>query len=324
MTLHRVLSYHPFRSTDVDSLIKKQDVRGLVRLLSYPDFTIQWRAAEGLGKLGQKALPRIVGLSRHPDPAVRLGMTEALADIGDPSAIPVLEKMLIRDESEEVRWAAAITLGEIGDPQSIVPLVHALRDGDKYVRYGAALALRKMGWEPSGAEETLLQAIAGNSWDKIRSIPDLPIEPLIAIMEDRDPAIRINAFESLSALEKPVPARAAAAVLKDSHPAVRQCAVRELPGCGFSPLRLPKGVAKRVKDRKSPFVAAMLNFLFLGLGFNYLGRWWGFLLFQVDATAILLLSLATGSLIPYLISYSLSAVVAVYTWYLVKFEEILK
>jgi hypothetical protein len=68
-------------------------------------------------------------------------------------------------------------------------------------------------------------------------------------------------------------------------------------------------------------VAAILNFLFLGLGYNYLGKWWGFLLFQVDATAILLLSLAMGSVIPYVISYSLSAVVAVHTWYLVKKME---
>jgi len=321
MTLHTLLSFHLFISTDVDKLVKKQDIRGLIRLLSHPDFTVQWRAAEGLGKLGSVALPRILRLSGHPDPAVRLGMTEALADIMDPSALPVLEKMLIRDESREVRWAAAVTLGEIGDPQSIDSLVLALRDGDKYVRYGASLALRTLGWEPSGSEEAVLQAIARNSWDAIKRIPDAAIEPLIAMMSDRDPVIRMNAFQSISAQEKPVPIRAAAAGLKDSHPGVRQCAIRVLPGCGFSPLRLPKGVSKRVKVHKSPFVAALLNFLFLGLGFNYLGKWWGFLLFQVDATAILLLSLAMGSLTPYLVSYSFSAVVAVYTWHSVKSGE---
>jgi HEAT repeat protein len=320
MTLHTVVSFHPFKSADIDKLVKKQDIRGLIRLLSYPDFTVQWRAAEGLGKLGNAALPRILRLSGHPDPAVRLGMTEALADIRDPSALPVLEHMLSRDESAEVRWAAAISLGGIGDKKSIAPLVQALRDRDKYVRYGASLALNKMEWKPSGPEEALLQAIAGNSWDVIRSIPDAPVDPLIAMMSDRDPVIRMNAFRCISALGKPVPAQAAAAVLKDSHPGVRHCGVKVLPGCGFSPLRLPKGVSKRVKDHKSPFVAALLNFLFLGMGYNYLGRWWGFLLFQVDATAILLLSLATGSLIPYLISYSFSAVVAVHTWYSVRKE----
>ena len=320
MTPHTVLSFHPFKSTDIDKLVKKQDIRGLIRLLSYPDFTVQWQAADGLGKLGSAALPRILRLSGHPDPAVRLGMTEALADIRDPSALPVLENMLSRDESGEVRWAAAISLGGIGDPESIAPLVQALRDPDKYVRYGASLALSKMEWKPSGPEEALLQAIAGNSWDEIRSIPDAPVDPLIAMMSDRDPVIRMNAFRCISALGKPVPVQAAAAVLKDSHPGVRHFGVKVLPGCGFSPLRLPKGVSKRVKDHKSPFVAALLNFLFLGLGYNYLGRWWGFLLFQVDATAILLLSLATGSLIPYLISYSFSAVVAVHTWYTARKE----
>ncbi len=318
MTLHTVLSFHPFRSTDIDKLVKKQDIRGLIRLLSYPDFTVQWRAAEGLGKLGNAALPRILRLSGHPDPAVRLGMTEALADIRDPSALPVLENLLSGDESGEVRWAAAISLGGIGDEKSIVPLVKALRDRDKYVRYGASLALSTMDWKPSGPEEALVQAIAANSWDEVRSIPDAPVDPLIAMMSDRDPVIRMNAFRCISALGKPVPVQAAAAVLKDSHPEVRHCGVKVLPGCGFSPLRLPKGVSKRVMEHKNPNVAAILNFLFLGLGYNYLGKWWGFLLFQVDATAILLLSLAMGSVIPYLISYSISAVVAVHTWYFVK------
>ncbi|MBP1928032.1 hypothetical protein J2741_000579 [Methanolinea mesophila] len=321
MTPPVTLSFHPFRTTDVESLVKKQDVRGLIRLLSYPDFTLQWRAAEGLGTLGQKAVPRIMRLSRHPNPAVRLGMAEALAAIRDPAAVPVLEKMVLTDESEEVRWAAAITLGEIGEERSIATLVRAFRDHDKYVRYGAALALGKLGWKPSCPEESLEYAISGYEWERIPDIPDPPLDPLIRMMKDPDPVIRMRAFQSIVLLEKPVPPPAAATVLKDANPELRECAVRALPGYGFSPLRLPKGVAKRVKENKNPYVAAVLNFLFLGLGYNYLGRWWGFLLFQVDATAILLLSLAMESLVPLAISYTVSAVVAVHTFYSVKFME---
>ena len=321
MTVPRPPSIHLFKAPDINELVKKQDIRGLIRLLSSPDFTVQWKAAEGLGRMGGKVVPRILRLSRNPNPMVRLGMVEALADIRDPSAVPVLEKMLTRDDSGEVRWAATLTLGAIGDPRSFGILVTALQDPDKYVRYGAALALKKMGWKPSGSEETLKYAIAGYFWDEIGNIPDPPLAPLILMMEDRDPDVRIKAFQTISSLEVPVPARAAATILKDSHAGVRHCAVRTLPECGFSPLRLPKGVSKRVKERKNPNVAALLNFLFLGLGYNYLGRWWGFLLFQVDATAILLISLAMGSVIPYVVSYSISAVVAVHTWYFVKKME---
>ena len=64
----------------------------------------------------------------------------------------------------------------------------------------------------------------------------------------------------------------------------------------------------------------LLNFFFLGLGYNYLGFWWGFLLFQVNVTAIVILSLMMGGpLIPYLASYALwPRVFVIHTWFYVR------
>ncbi|MCJ7794845.1 MAG: HEAT repeat domain-containing protein, partial [Methanoregulaceae archaeon] len=70
----------------------------------------------------------------------------------DPRAVTALITTL-NDESSEVRWEAAIALGEIGDIRAIEPLVHALKDHDKYVRYGAAFALKKIGWTPADDEQ---------------------------------------------------------------------------------------------------------------------------------------------------------------------------
>ena len=42
----------------------------------------------------------------------------------------------------EVRWVAAIALGNLGSPDAIDPLNRALKGPDRYVKYGAAQALR--------------------------------------------------------------------------------------------------------------------------------------------------------------------------------------
>ena len=36
--------------------------------------------------------------------------------------------------------------------------------------------------------------------------------------------------------------------------------------------------------RKNPLIAGFLNFMLPGLGYGYLGKWWGIMIFQVDIT----------------------------------------
>jgi hypothetical protein len=59
----------------------------------------------------------------------------------------------------------------------------------------------------------------------------------------------------------------------------------------------------------------ILNFFFIGLGYSYLGMWWGFLLFQINVTAILIMGLRFPVYIPYLVSYAVSTVAVVHTWF---------
>ena len=77
-------------------------------------------------------------------------------------------------------------------------------------------------------------------------------------------------------------------------------------------------VPPRKRERKSAFAACLLNFLFLGLGYNYLGFWWGLVLFQLNVTAIVILGLLIGPLLPYVASYAVSAVAVVHTWFYVR------
>ncbi|MHA1362731.1 MAG: HEAT repeat domain-containing protein [Candidatus Freyarchaeota archaeon] len=66
----------------------------------------------------------------------------------------------LRDENKYVRWGAAGALGELGDRRAVEPLIEALSDEEAFVRERVAWALRKMrrvpgapGREPRDAGE---------------------------------------------------------------------------------------------------------------------------------------------------------------------------
>ena len=303
---------------DIDALERNGDTDRLIRLLTHPDSTIQWKAAEALGRMGEPASRRLIERTHHANRAFRIGAVEALADIRERRAVGKLADLLLTDESAEVRWASAIALGEIGDAEAIPVLVGSLRDPDKYVRYGASLALDQLGWIPATPEDQGYYLAAAQRWDEIHSLPDIPAVPFIHHLRDADPAIRAHGVEVLGTLKTPEAKGACDTVLKDPSGEVRWKGILAFPDCGIPLMHLPRGLSRRKRTRKSPYVASFLNFFFLGLGYNYLGFWWGLLLFQVNVTAIVTLALFIGPVTPYLFSYVISAVAVVHTWYYVR------
>jgi HEAT repeat protein len=307
---------------DIPSMKAAGDTRGLIRLLSHPDPDTQWRAAEALGALGVPALDDLIRELGHHDTKVRLGIIEALGDIGDPRAAPALQGILSGDPGIEIRWAAALALGNLGGDAAIPALRDALQDPDKYVRFGSALALGKLGWEPASVEERAALLIARQDWSSLPALGQEAAGPLLRATRDRDSCVRAHAVGAIGEIGGPGSVAACDPVLRDPDGEVRWRATLAFPRCGIPLMHLPMGLARRPRPGKSPAVAAFLNLLFLGLGYNYLGRWYGFLLFQLNLTAIVLASLALGPLLPYAISYSLSTPFAVQTWYMArKMEE---
>ena len=312
--LHSLFRNQP----DIDALERNGDTDRLIRLLTDPDPTIQWKAAEALGRMGEPAARKLIERTHHPNTGFRIGAVEALADIRENKAVPKLTDLLLTDESAEVRWASAVALGEIGNEEAIPVLVGSLRDPDKYVRYGAALALDQLGWIPDTPEDRGYYLAAAQRWDDILAATGIPAAPFIHHLRDADPAVRAHAVEVLGNLKIPDAAAACDAVLKDPTGEVRWQGILAFPNCGIPLMHLPRGLSRRKRIRKSPYIASFLNFFFLGLGYNYLGFWWGLLLFQVNITAIITLAVFIGPFMPYLFSYIISAVAVVHTWYYVR------
>jgi HEAT repeat protein len=302
---------------DISSLREAGDIDGLIALLSHPDTRVQEQAASALATLGARATRYLIGELDDFDPKVRLGIVEALGDIGDPSAVPSLVELLSVEKSGEVRWAITLALGNTGDPDAAIPLLQALRDPDKYVRFGTAMALGRLGWQPSGEDRAYL-LIARQEWDSLPALGADATHPLLWATRDRDPSIRARAVDLLGSLGDARGADACDLVLRDPDSEVRWRAVLAFPKCGIPLMHLPLGLVRRPRTWKSPAVAALLNLFFLGLGYSYLERWYGLLIFQVNMTAVVVASLAVGPLSPYLASYTLSAFFAVQIWFLAR------
>jgi hypothetical protein len=307
------------RNPDIGYLERKGDVKRLTRLLSHRDFDVQWQAAAALGRMGAPASGELISRTYNLNREVRIGAVEVLGEMKEKQALSKLIILLRDDESSEVRFASAVALGEIGDPAAIQELVNALRDPDKYVRFGVALALDELGWTPGNPEESAYYLVAGQKWEEIETHTALPASPFIHHMKDRDPEIRARSAEVLGRLRTPQARGACSTILRDMNGEVRWTGIRAFPECGIPLMHLPRELSRRKRQRKNPYAAMILNLFCLGLGYNYLGFWWGFLLFQVNVTAIVLLSVMMESLyIPYLASYVVSIPFVVHTWFYVR------
>ncbi len=303
-------------------LSRRRDIRGLIRLLEHPSFDVQWKAAEALGKLGDDAVRHLIEALESSHKNVRLGVIEALGEIKAVDSVGPLINLVGEDEDPEVRLAGALALGEIGDNQAVSPLTRLLRDLDKHVRYGAALALETMGRIPSENPDLTYYLIAKQDWDRIRVPGERSIVPLIEMMHDSDPDVRSHIVDIIGESKDPSVSTACDVVLRDRDSRVRWRAVLAFPRCGIPLMHLPLGLSKRPRTGQDPLVAAFLNLLFLGMGYNYLGFWWGFLLFQIFISINLLTVALTGASMPFLLfpilSVPYSIPFSLHSWYIAK------
>ncbi len=151
-------------------------VRDLVQLLQDPDAKVRWAAARGLGRLGhpsavpallasiEGALPvpvdvvagAVAEIRECPVPLLREGLTspsvpkraltvELLGRFQALVAADEVIDLLHNDPSVEVRARAARSLGRMGSPRAVQPLLGCVEDGPVATRAQAIWALGEMG-----------------------------------------------------------------------------------------------------------------------------------------------------------------------------------
>lgn len=291
------------------------NVPGLIRLLADPHYDTQWQAAAALGEMGVTSREFLIRSLQSPEIPVRLGSVEALGMMLDPGAVPGLIHVLETDDCDEVRWAAALALGEIRDARAIRPLVSMISNRNRYIRFGVVLALDKLGWVPENDELKARSFLALQNWNGVWSLGSSAIKPLEEMLSDEDPTIRIKCIRLLSRIYGPGIHPRCRAALCDSREPVRFAAVLASVQCGLAAPRLPLLIARRDRIGPNPAAAAVLNFFFLGIGYNYIGKWWGFLVFMGFMSLIVLAQLELGPIIPYFIAYPVTSLFAIHTYY---------
>ena len=305
------------KKPDIEGLAARKDIAGLVKALQYNDVDVQSQIAKVLGSLGTEAMDELILALKKKDKRIRLGIIEALTLIKDPRAVPALITTL-NDESSEVRWEAAIALGEIGDSRAIEPLVPALKDHDKYVRYGAAFALAKIDWKPADDIQKAYYFAGMQEWKAVKLIGKSAVPALSHILNDRDSNVRQKVIGIFGEIGDPDATPALIRSLGDENTEVRWKAVLSSPRCRIKMMHLPRGLSRRPKMTKNPLVAGFLNFMLPGLGYGYLGIWYGVMIFQIDITATVWLFKYGGETNTYSILFPIYLLLALHAYYITK------
>jgi HEAT repeat protein len=208
------------RSTDrtvcqavADALGRLGDPRAapsLVAVLQHRrDEDARGRAARALGRLGSpEALAPLMTMVAAPsEPGwVRRAAAEALGDLGDPAAAPLLQGLL-NDASRELRESAVQALGALALPQTFEALLPLLHDPHPLVRRAVVRALTRVDLARAGP--VLIAALAHETDDYvIKGIFDElsthrvagALDPLIAALDHHHHEVRLDAVEALGQL----------------------------------------------------------------------------------------------------------------------------
>jgi HEAT repeat protein len=183
-----------------------------LRDLGHPDPRVRNSAAAALGHAPPEhaaaAAQALRGALADGRPDVRYAAALSLGELEDPGAVDVLLHLL-EDRDLMARQAAVIALGRIGDPVAVEPLIQALRDGPPDVRFQAATSLSELAGDRAVAP--LVGALADHDLEvrcsAAAALGDLgareAVEPLARCLADPVEVVRIEATFALARLRDP-------------------------------------------------------------------------------------------------------------------------
>ncbi|MDL2267439.1 HEAT repeat domain-containing protein [Desulfovibrio sp. OttesenSCG-928-G15] len=131
----------------VDRALRKiggpEVVHAVIPLLRSDEAPARNLAMDLLRELGGSALTALAELLRDNDPDVRIFASDILGSTGSAVAVPYLCHALLNDPEVNVRYQAAVSLGQLAFPESAACLNSALED-EEWVQFSAIEALTKV------------------------------------------------------------------------------------------------------------------------------------------------------------------------------------
>jgi HEAT repeat protein len=167
-----------------------ESIKACIKGLNNPDPVVAAGAADALGRLCRKvsgktppftdgAIAALIARASSPAPdELRGQLVAAMADIGDPRSLPLLIAAAGPEEKvPQVRQAALIGIGQIGDPSQVDLVISRLsEDADPGVREAAAQALGLIGGRSDHLKPLMLrltessQPVQTKAWEAYRAI----------------------------------------------------------------------------------------------------------------------------------------------------------
>ena len=212
---------------------KTMSPEAALRDVSHESPQARVRAADALSKVGaevaERACPALRGLLSDDNPDVRYTAALALGELKDKQSVEALVDQVEGDGHPMPRQAAVIALGMIGDPRATKALTEALRSAPPDVRFQATTSLAQVN-------------------------PKSAVGPLHRALKDEDPEVRGSAIAALGDIGDPKVVDAVARLLDDPQPNICLEAAVALSRLGD---RRGTGVlAEALTDRNHCYLAA--------------------------------------------------------------------
>ncbi len=180
---------------------------------------------------GPKAVPALTRAIAHKDPTTRRSAAEALGGLREAAAVDGV-KTAVADPDKTVRDAAVAALAGIGTTEAASALVDGLGRADRSLQAAIESALTSFDWTPVGSAARVVHAALHGRFDEAASHGASAVEPLVALLANREPSMRRGALEALGRLADSRTAPAIGAALRDSDAAVRHAAANALAALG--------------------------------------------------------------------------------------------
>ncbi len=133
-----------------------QTIQKMLPHLHSEDSSLRNVAMDILREISCDDIPSLTELLRNPDPDIRIFMSDILGHSKSKSAVAPLCEALLKDPEVNVRYQAAMSLGNLAFPEAASALHQAMQD-EEWVQFSVVEALTKI--RDDSAINTLVQSL---------------------------------------------------------------------------------------------------------------------------------------------------------------------